>query len=47
LTGWRADPDLTGLRQPDALAKLSVLERREWLALWKEVDALINRTDGP
>jgi serine/threonine-protein kinase len=47
LTAWRDDPDLAGLREPDALEKLSVEERKEWLALWKEIDALLNRTTGP
>jgi hypothetical protein len=43
LTGWRADPDLAGLREPGALEKLSAEEREEWLALWKEVDAVLDR----
>jgi serine/threonine-protein kinase len=47
LTRWRGDPDLARLREPDALEKLSVEERDEWLTLWKEVDALRNRTTSP
>jgi eukaryotic-like serine/threonine-protein kinase len=47
LMGLLADPDLAGLREPDALEKLSVEEREEWLALWKEVGALLDRTAGP
>jgi hypothetical protein len=47
LTAWRDDSDLAGLREPGALEKLSVEERKEWLALWKEIDALLNLTTGP
>jgi serine/threonine-protein kinase len=43
LTGWRDDPDLADLRQLGALAKLSAEERKEWLALWGEVEALLSR----
>ena len=28
---------------PDALAKLPEAERKDWLALWDEVDALIRK----
>jgi serine/threonine-protein kinase len=44
LTGWRNDPDLAGLRDPAALAKLSAEERKEWFFLWTEVEALFRRT---
>ncbi len=44
LTAWRTDPDLTGVSESGALNKLSALERKEWLVLWKEVDVLFNRT---
>jgi serine/threonine-protein kinase len=47
LTQWQADPELAGLRELGALEKLSVEERVEWLALWKEVDALRNRATSP
>ena len=43
LTRWLADPDLAGLRVPGAMKWLSVEEREEWLALWNEVEAAINR----
>jgi tetratricopeptide (TPR) repeat protein len=46
LTRWQADPDLAELREPAALDKLSAEERDEWLALWKEVNALLDRA-GP
>jgi serine/threonine-protein kinase len=44
LTHWQVDPDLAGLREPRALDKLSADEREECLALWKEVGAVLNRT---
>jgi serine/threonine-protein kinase len=44
LTHWLADPGLAGVREVGAVAKLSVQEREQWLALWKEVDALLKRT---
>jgi serine/threonine-protein kinase len=43
LTGWRGHPDLAGVREPAALDKLSAEEHKEWLALWREVDALLSR----
>jgi serine/threonine-protein kinase len=45
LTHWQADPDLAGLREPSALARLSANERKEWLALWQEVAALLERAN--
>jgi serine/threonine-protein kinase len=47
LEGWRYDLDLAGLRDPIALEKLPAEEREEWLALWKEVEALLSRTASP
>ncbi len=44
LTHWRADPELAGLREPSALDKLPTDERKECLALWNEVGAVLNRT---
>jgi hypothetical protein len=43
LTHWQIDPDLAGLREPSELEKLSADERREWLALWNEVGAVLER----
>ena len=34
-------------REPGALDKLPAEERKEWVALWAEVDALLNRATGP
>jgi serine/threonine-protein kinase len=47
LTRWQAEPDLAGLRDPGALDKLSAEERDEWLALWKEVGAVLKRATSP
>jgi hypothetical protein len=47
LTHWRANPDLAGVREPSSLDKWSAEERDEWLALWKEVDALLKRATSP
>jgi serine/threonine-protein kinase len=44
LTLWRAEPELSGLREPTALDKLSPDERKECLALWKEVATVLQRT---
>jgi serine/threonine-protein kinase len=43
LTHWRTDADLTGLREPSALEKLSAGEREECLVLWNEVAAVLKR----
>jgi tetratricopeptide (TPR) repeat protein/tRNA A-37 threonylcarbamoyl transferase component Bud32 len=43
LTHWRADPDLAGVRELGALEKLSAGERDEWLAMWEEVAAVLDR----
>ena len=45
LAWWRQDPDLAGLRDPDALDKLAADERKEFLALWAEVAAALARTE--
>jgi hypothetical protein len=47
LRHWQADEDLAGLREPGALGKWSAQERGEWLALWKEVGALLKRATDP
>jgi hypothetical protein len=43
LAHWQADADLAGIREPGALGKLSAEERKEWLALWREVGSLLRR----
>jgi serine/threonine-protein kinase len=45
LTHWQGDPDLAGLREPSALEKLSAGERKEFVALWAEVAAVLARTE--
>jgi hypothetical protein len=44
---WQADPDLAELREPGVLGKWSAKERGEWLALRKEVGALLERATAP
>jgi serine/threonine-protein kinase len=46
LTHWLVDPDLAGLRDPGALDQLSADERKDCLALWKEVDIVLQRGKG-
>ena len=41
---WQSDPDLAGLRDPAALAKLPQKERDEWQQLWANVAALLQST---
>jgi serine/threonine-protein kinase len=45
LTRWREDPDLACVRDPGALDKLPADERKEYLALWAEVAAVLARTE--
>jgi len=41
LAHWKGDADLAGVREPSALDKLPEAERKDWQALWAEVDALL------
>ena len=43
LQHWKVDPDLAGVRDAAALAKLPEAERKEWRTLWAEVDRLLKR----
>jgi serine/threonine-protein kinase len=43
LQHWKADPDLAGIRDQDALAKLPTDEQNACRALWAEVDALLTK----
>jgi serine/threonine-protein kinase len=45
LTRWREDADLACVRDPGELDKLAAEERKEFLALWAEVAAVLARTD--
>jgi serine/threonine-protein kinase len=44
---WRSVGDFAGVRDNDALARLSVEERKEWERFWAEVGALIRRASEP
>jgi hypothetical protein len=44
LTRWRNEPDLACVRDPGELNKLAEAERKEYLALWAEVTAVLART---
>jgi hypothetical protein len=46
LDHWKRDNDLAGIRAAEALANLPEAERKEWQALWAEVEALLKRTQG-
>ncbi len=43
LVHWKADPDLVGVRDQSALAKLPKAESEEWRLLWAKVDDLLKR----
>lgn len=47
LTGWLIDTDFAGVREPGALNRLSIEERDEWLALWKQYHAPVKRMVTP
>jgi tetratricopeptide (TPR) repeat protein len=46
LKHWQKDPDLAGVRDQEALAKLPEAERKEWARLWDEVADLLKKA-GP
>jgi serine/threonine-protein kinase len=46
LQHWKADPDLAGLRDEAALARLPADEQNALRALWAEVDALLAKARG-
>jgi serine/threonine-protein kinase len=45
LTRWREDPELACLRDPGELEKLREDERKEYVAFWTEVAAVLARTE--
>jgi serine/threonine-protein kinase len=47
LTQWQREPDLAGLREPNALDKLPADERKECIALWQSVADLLERAQAP
>ena len=40
LAHWRADPDLAGVRDPEALAGFPAEEHAAWKGLWRAADEL-------
>ena len=40
---WKRDTDLAGIRDGTELAKLPEAERKEWQALWADVEAMLER----
>ncbi|MFO0840988.1 MAG: serine/threonine-protein kinase [Gemmataceae bacterium] len=44
---WLADADFTGVRGPEALARLPHGERNAWAKLWAGVADLLKRAEGP
>ena len=46
MTQWTTAPDLGGVRDSEALAKLSETERKEWRSFWADVEALLKRAGG-
>jgi hypothetical protein len=47
LAPWRDDTDLAELRDPAAMDRLPPSERQECRALWRDLDALLERARGP
>jgi serine/threonine-protein kinase len=43
LRHWQTDPDLAGVRDPEAVAKLPDAERQAWQKLWADVNALLDK----
>jgi hypothetical protein len=46
LRWWQADPDLAGVRDAAALARLPEVERAAWQRLWADVQALLEKAGG-
>ncbi len=44
LAHWKEDTDLAGIRDPSALEKLPEPERKQWQALWADVESLRTQT---
>jgi serine/threonine-protein kinase len=47
LQRWQRDPNLAGLREPAALAKLPEAEQEAFRKLWADVEALLQKTRKP
>ncbi len=46
LAHWKQDADLAGIRDEKELAKLPEVERKEWQALWRDVEGLLAKVSG-
>jgi tetratricopeptide (TPR) repeat protein len=46
LRHWQTDPDLAGIRDSAALARLPAEERAAWRKLWADVAALLKKAEG-
>jgi serine/threonine-protein kinase len=46
LQHWLQDPDFSGLRDAQALARLPVAERQKWQQLWADIAATLARSQG-
>jgi tetratricopeptide (TPR) repeat protein len=46
LQNWLADPDLAGLRGPQALARLPEAERQPWQQLWSDLAGVLARAQA-
>jgi tetratricopeptide (TPR) repeat protein len=46
LQHWKVDTDLSGVREGEALKKLPEPDRKQWQALWADVEALLKRAGG-
>jgi tetratricopeptide (TPR) repeat protein len=47
LQHWQRDPDLAGVRDPAALARLPAAEQAAWRKLWAEVEQRLAQRRGP
>ena len=47
LRHWQKDSDLATVREAESLAKLPDAERKEWEALWADVEAVLKRAQQP
>jgi tetratricopeptide (TPR) repeat protein len=46
LAHWQQDPDLAGVREPEALGKLPAEERAAWGVLWEGVESMLAKVRG-
>ena len=46
LEHWQRDTDLAGVRDADALKKLSAEEQEAWRKLWADVAELLKKADN-